>query len=56
MATEARLLRWLTFLWLFAGLAVLFSASYPVADIAFKDGTLYFKYQLAWAVIGLLLC
>lgn len=54
-ATEARLLRWLTFLWLFAGLAVLFSASYPVADIAFKDGTLYFKYQLAWAVIGLLL-
>ncbi len=54
-ATEARLLRWLTFLWLFAGLAVLFSASYPVADIAFKDGTLYFKYQLAWAVIGLLI-
>jgi cell division protein FtsW len=54
-ATEARLLRWLTFLWLFAGLAVLFSASYSVADIAFKDGTLYFKYQLAWAVIGLLL-
>jgi cell division protein FtsW len=54
-ATEARLLRWLTFLWLFAGLAVLFSASYPVADAAFKDGTLYFKYQLAWAAIGLLL-
>ena len=54
-ATEARLLRWLTFLWLFAGLAVLFSASYPVADIAFKDGTLYFKYQLAWAAIGLLI-
>ncbi|PZU93720.1 MAG: cell division protein FtsW [Pseudanabaena sp.] len=54
-ATEARLLRWLTFLWLFAGLAILFSASYPVADLAFKDGTLYFKYQLAWAVIGLLI-
>lgn len=54
-ATEARLLRWLTFLWLFAGLAVLFSASYPTADIAFKDGTLYFKYQLAWAAIGLLI-
>ncbi|MFN6068041.1 MAG: FtsW/RodA/SpoVE family cell cycle protein, partial [Pseudanabaena sp.] len=53
-ATEARLLRWLTFLWLFAGLAVLFSASYPTADAAFKDGTLYFKYQLAWAAIGLL--
>ncbi|MDX2256104.1 MAG: FtsW/RodA/SpoVE family cell cycle protein [Pseudanabaenaceae cyanobacterium bins.39] len=54
-ATEARLLRWLTFLWLFAGLAVLFSASYAVADIAFKDGTLYFKYQLVWIAIGLLL-
>ncbi|NUN64532.1 FtsW/RodA/SpoVE family cell cycle protein [Pseudanabaena biceps] len=54
-APEARLLRWLTFLWLFAGMAVLFSASYPVADIAFKDGTLYFKYQLAWAAIGLLI-
>ncbi|OIP77899.1 MAG: cell division protein FtsW [Oscillatoriales cyanobacterium CG2_30_44_21] len=54
-ATEARLLRWLTFLWLFAGLAILFSASYPVADLAFKDGTLYFKYQLAWSVIGLLI-
>ncbi len=54
-AFEARLLRWLTFLWLFAGLAVLFSASYPVADMAFKDGTLYFKYQIAWAAIGLLL-
>jgi len=54
-ATEARLLRWLTFLWLFAGLAVLFSASYPTADAAFKDGTLYFKYQLAWAAIGLLI-
>ena len=54
-ATEARLLRWLTFLWLFAGLAILFSASYPVADADFNDGTLYFKYQLAWSVIGLLI-
>ncbi len=51
---EARLLRWLTFLWLFAGLAVLFSASYPVADADFNDGTLYFKYQLVWVAIGLL--
>ncbi|MFM7888219.1 MAG: FtsW/RodA/SpoVE family cell cycle protein, partial [Pseudanabaena sp.] len=37
------------------GVEGLFSASYPTADAAFKDGTLYFKYQLAWAVIGLLI-
>ncbi|MBD2189693.1 FtsW/RodA/SpoVE family cell cycle protein [Pseudanabaena mucicola] len=53
-ATEARLLRWLTFLWLFVGLAVLFSASYPVADNAFKDGAYYFKYQAVWILVGLI--
>lgn len=53
-ATEARLLRWLTFLWLFVGLAVLFSASYPVADNAFKDGAYYFKYQAVWILVGLM--
>lgn len=54
-ATEARLLRWFTFLWLFAGLAILFSASYPVADAALGDGLYYFKQQLIWIAIGLLL-
>ncbi|MDB9483306.1 MAG: cell division protein FtsW, partial [Dolichospermum sp.] len=29
---EARLLRWLTLMWMFIGLIILFSASYPVAD------------------------
>lgn len=54
-AAEARLLRWLTFLWLFAGLAILFSASYPTADATLKDGLYYFKQQLIWAFLGLLL-
>lgn len=52
-ATDARLLRWLTFLWMFIGLAVLFSASYPSADAEFGDGLYYFKRQLIWAVLGL---
>jgi cell division protein FtsW len=52
-ATDARLLRWLTFLWMFIGLAVLFSASYPSADAEFGDGLYYFKRQLIWVVLGL---
>lgn len=52
-AIDARLLRWLTFLWMFMGLAVLFSASYPVADAEFGDGLYYFKRQLVWAMLGL---
>jgi len=50
---EARLLRWLTFLWLLVGLAVLFSASYPVGDADYGDGLYYFKRQLLWAGFGL---
>ncbi|HEY9846989.1 MAG TPA: FtsW/RodA/SpoVE family cell cycle protein, partial [Candidatus Caenarcaniphilales bacterium] len=52
-ALEARLLRWLTFLWLFVGLAVLFSASYYLGIIAHSDGLYNFKRQLLWALIGL---
>lgn len=52
-ALEARLLRWLTFLWLLMGLAVLFSASYPVADADFGDGLYYFKRQLLWILFSL---
>jgi cell division protein FtsW len=54
-ALEARLLRWLTFLWLFLGLVVLFSASYPIADADYGDGLYYFKRQLIWAGVGLML-
>lgn len=53
-AMEARLLRWLTFLWLLVGLAVLFSASYPIAEADFGDGLYYFKRQLVWAGVGLI--
>lgn len=51
---SARLLRWLVFLWLFIGLAVLFSASYPVAIVERQDGLHYFKLQLLWSIVGLL--
>lgn len=50
---EARLLRWLTFLWLFVGLVVLFSASYPVGEANFGDGLYYLKRQLLSVFVGL---
>jgi len=52
-AAEARILRWLTFLWLFVGLAVMFSASYPVGDADFGDGLYYVKRQLLAVFIGM---
>ncbi len=52
-AIQARFLRWLTFLWLFVGLAILFSASYPVGDSDYGDGLYYFKRQLLWVLLGL---
>ncbi|NEQ34627.1 MAG: FtsW/RodA/SpoVE family cell cycle protein, partial [Leptolyngbya sp. SIO4C5] len=44
----------LTILWLVIGLAVLYSASYPVADADYGDGLRYFKIQLLWIAIGLI--
>lgn len=52
-AIEARFLRWLTFLWLFVGLAVLFSASYPVGDAQFGDGLYYVKRQAIAILLGM---
>ncbi len=52
-ATEARLLRWLTFVWLTIGLAALFSASYAVADADFGNGLYYIERQLMWVLVGL---
>ncbi len=52
-AAEARILRWLTFLWLFIGLAVMFSASYPVGDADFGDGLYYVKRQMLAVLIGM---
>nr|WP_230966898.1 FtsW/RodA/SpoVE family cell cycle protein [Nostoc sp. NZL] len=53
-ALEARLLRWLTLIWLFVGLIMLFSASYPVADSRHDDGLYYFKRQLLWVLVSLI--
>ena len=52
---ESRMLRWLTFLWLFIGLVVLFSASYPTGDAEFGDGLYYFKRQLISVALALVL-
>ncbi len=57
-AILARLLHWLTFLWLFAGLAILFSASSPVGAFSNNyggDGLYYFKRQLAWVFFSLII-
>ncbi|MBD1821058.1 FtsW/RodA/SpoVE family cell cycle protein [Cyanobacteria bacterium FACHB-DQ100] len=53
-AVTPRLLRWLTFVWLFVGLAVMYSASFPVGD-AIGDGLHYFKRQLVAIAIGMIL-
>jgi len=53
-ALEARLLRWLTFIWLFVGLIILFSASYAVADARLGDGLYYFKRQVGWVFFALI--
>lgn len=52
---EARLLLWLTFLWIFIGLIVLYSASYPVATSETGDGLYYFKRQVIWICVAMLL-
>jgi len=52
-ATEARLLRWFTFLWLAIGLAVLFSASYAIADEEVSNGLYYLERQVMWVLVGL---
>lgn len=51
--TAPRLLRWLTFLWLFVGLITLFSASYAIADADSGNGLYYLERQLIWVVVGL---
>ena len=53
-ALEARLLRWLTFLWLTIGLVALFSASYAEAETNTGNGLYYFERQLIWVILGTL--
>lgn len=52
-AIWARLLYWLTLLWLLVGLVVLFSASYSVGYSNFGDGLYYIKRQLIGILVGL---
>lgn len=52
-ALEARLLRWMTLLWLCVGLVVLYSASYHAAEDDYGRGSHYFLVQLVWVLIGL---
>jgi cell division protein FtsW len=54
-ALEARLLRWLTLIWLFIGLIMLYSASYAVADARHDDGLYYFKRQILWVFAALII-
>jgi cell division protein FtsW len=49
----ARLMRWLTFLWLAIGMFVLLSASYYHGEIEKKDGLFYFNRQLIAIVVSL---
>lgn len=51
---EARILRWLTFLWMGIGLIIIFSASYAVAQQEHNNGLYYFIRQLVWGGLGLL--
>jgi cell division protein FtsW len=53
-AWEARILRWLTFVWLFIGLAVMFSASYPSGDTNYGDGLYFVKRQVIAILIGMI--
>lgn len=50
---EARLLRWMTLIWVAIGLLTLFSASYVEAVRTTGDGLYYFKRQIVWTLIGL---
>lgn len=50
---EARLIRWLTLVWLSIGLITLFSASYPIALAETGIGWRFLAIQLLWAFIGL---
>lgn len=52
-ALEARMLRWMTFLWISVGLVVMYSASFVAADAETGDGLYFFKGQLVWIFLGL---
>ena len=49
---EARLLNWLTCVWLIVGLVTLISASYPEGIVNYNDGFYIFKRQLIGVAVG----
>ena len=51
---EARLLSWLTYVWLIIGLITLVSASYPESIVNSGDGLYILKRQLIGVVVGIL--
>ncbi len=52
---EARVLRWLTFVWILLGLVVVFSASYPAGSQEFQNGWHYLQRQVLFVVMGMLI-
>lgn len=50
---EARLLNWLTCVWLLIGLVTLVSASYPEGIVNNDDGLYVFKRQLLGVLVGI---
>lgn len=52
---EARVLRWLTFVWILLGLVVVFSASYPAGSQEFKNGWHYLQRQGLFVFMGMLI-
>jgi len=50
---EARLLNWLTCVWLIIGLVTLVSASYPEGIVNNNDGLYIFKRQLIGIAVGI---
>ena len=50
---EARLLNWLTCVWLIIGLVTLVSASYPEGIVNNNDGLYIFKRQLIGVIVGI---
>lgn len=51
---EARLLNWLTCVWLIIGLVTLMSASYPEGMVNNNDGLYIFKRQMIGVVVGII--
>jgi cell division protein FtsW len=52
---EARVLRWLTFVWILLGLVVVFSASYPAGSQEFQNGWYYLQRQALFVFIGMVI-